>query len=346
MIGCVVPISEYIGSRASEQHNTFLLVAHAVIEATLFAMQFSISSDIMAMSEPAYTTEFRENCLRNEPGPSRGCNEYLESDRYAGMHLVWAYNFDIAMDDSDYYVKLTNLQNSGDCCGFGQVLGCSVDNRPIPSDRISEGVSKAFSKQRQTCGEEEGWFPTCGTTSNLCSQAIDPTASRIEIGGCKFEMPLGACKDSDPEAGTKGCAAQIEDTMNAELNGRGAIILLFTFFQVQPFRARCCVRSKGRGFRSSFSAPMLCLPCARLSCRSPHALDRAPGTGVLDHHSVLPVLEAQGYGCDAGAPRGAPIRPIQAEAEAEGEARGALAQGGRPTRQQRARVSGVSSAHR
>ena len=118
MVGSAVPVSQYIGSRGSEQHNTFLLVLHAVIEATLFAIQFSISSDVMSISQDLYAPELRENCLRMTPADDGvGCDRYLRSDRFAGIHLVWAHNFDLAQDDSDYYSKLEDFQKAGDCCG-------------------------------------------------------------------------------------------------------------------------------------------------------------------------------------------------------------------------------------
>ena len=107
-------------------------------------------------------------------------------------------------------------------------------------------------------------YPTSGRNSYTCSQAVNPDASVLVIGGCKYEMPLGACKDSgkyqravklriiielgyspplrflgaDPTAGTKGCASNLEASMNRSLGIQGGVVFLFTFFQVGPSLSR------------------------------------------------------------------------------------------------------------
>ena len=158
IVGSCVPLSQYIGSRGSEQHNTFLLLVHTMAESTLFAIQFSISNDVMDISQDEFSPAFRENCLRTVPGASTPeCSSYIQSDRYAGMHLTWAANYDLAQDDSDFYKKLEDLQNAGDCCGFAAPTSCEEDRRPPPEDRLVDELSKDFRLRRQTCGAEDGW---------------------------------------------------------------------------------------------------------------------------------------------------------------------------------------------
>jgi hypothetical protein len=177
------------------QHNTFLLLMHTFVETTLFSIQYTISSDVMSISADEYAPALREACLRVQPADAGACAAYVASDRYAGMHLVWAANFDLAQDASDYYSKIEDLQNTGDCCGFAAPLSCAADARAPPSDRLLDGVSATLQRARQTCGQADRWYPTCGRNSYTCSQAVNPDATELVIGGCKYEMPLGACKD-------------------------------------------------------------------------------------------------------------------------------------------------------
>lgn len=150
-------MSQYIGARGSVQHNTFLLLLHTFVETTLFSIQYTISSDVLALSEDIYAPAYRENCLRLQPDDAESCADYLNSDRYSGMHLVWAANYDLAQDASDYNSKLEDLQNTGDCCGFAAPLSCTPDERSPPSDRLLEGVSQDFQDFRQTCGPQTLW---------------------------------------------------------------------------------------------------------------------------------------------------------------------------------------------
>jgi hypothetical protein len=232
-VGSVIPVSQYIAYRASEQHNTFLLLIHACIEATLFSIQFTISTQVMQLTVPEYTIKFRENCLQNVAKSSLDCDAYFQSDRYAGFHLVWAYNYNKAMTNSDVFSEFDNLQKTGGCCGFGPPLVCDENEDPYPKDRTLEGLSKEYTSQRQFCGDQALWYPESGKGSYTCSQVVNEQASVQVVGGCRYEMPLGTCKDSTPADTTKGCASNLEATMNFDLYIKGLVLFLFSFFQVQ-----------------------------------------------------------------------------------------------------------------
>jgi hypothetical protein len=243
LVGSAVPVSQYVGLAGADNHNTFLLLMHSLFEGTLFAVQFSIGSDVIAMSQDEFAPDLREDCLRVNPViySNSECKEYRQSDRYAGMHLVWAYVYDSAQYDTDSYTKLDDFQKSGDCCGFAAPLSCEVDKRPPPENRLIEDVSKTFSEQRQTCGTEDQWYPRSGEQSYECAQAINPDAFSLVIGGCQYEMPLGACKDFYPGEETRGCASTIEASMNLTLNIEGAIVFVLTLFQLLSILSACCL---------------------------------------------------------------------------------------------------------
>lgn len=190
---------------------------------------------MVVSATPDYSTNVRSGCLQYVPSGSPGvCNTYRRSDRYAGFHLVWAYDYEQAQTDSGYLSKIKAYQSYGSCCGYGKPIGCDPDNRSPPPDRLLSDVPSWFVKSRQTCGSESSWYLASGDTAYLCSQAVNPDASSIVIGGCKYEMPLGSCKDSDPTDSTLGCAAAIEDQMNQDYKLKGLLILTFSSIQVIP----------------------------------------------------------------------------------------------------------------
>lgn len=54
------------------------------------------------------------------------CLEYMQSDRYAGMMLVWrSYNY-LSLDYTKYYERLVTIEQEGVCCGFGPPTRCTV----------------------------------------------------------------------------------------------------------------------------------------------------------------------------------------------------------------------------
>ncbi len=168
----------------------------------------------MVRAQPEYPAAFRIDCTRNTPISPAACAPYLTSDRIAGFHLVWAHDFAKAQLDTSFYEILDGYQKAGECCGFGPPLRCSADSRPPPNTLLLEGVGGDFVAHRQSCGVAPSWYSSCGAASFACSQAIDPAAAQLSIGGCMYEMPLGTCKIATPTGITIGCAATIEDSLN------------------------------------------------------------------------------------------------------------------------------------
>lgn len=194
MIAALVPVSQYIGSRGSTQHNTFLLLIHVVFEASIFVIQFSIASEVLVIAAPEFGEDVRADCMRRQPIEEfqDECDAYRRSDRYHGFRLVWASNYERAQTEPDSFSKVDKFQNDGDCCGVAPPLSCIEDARKWPSDRPLTFVQPEFRSQRQICGSEPSWFPSSGSGGYSCSQVVDPTAATQVTGGCRYEMPLGA----------------------------------------------------------------------------------------------------------------------------------------------------------
>lgn len=54
------------------------------------------------------------------------CLEYIRSDRYGGMMLVWRSYVYLSLDYTKYYERLVTIEQDGVCCGFGPPTRCTV----------------------------------------------------------------------------------------------------------------------------------------------------------------------------------------------------------------------------
>ena len=92
------------------------------------------------------------------------------------------------------------------------------------------------------------WYPSYpiagdeNSRSEACEQLIDPNAVITKVGGCKFEMALGSCKeilDKNSEVRIGGCASELETQMNAGLGPPSLAILGSCCLQVMAVIASC-----------------------------------------------------------------------------------------------------------
>lgn len=118
--------------------------------------------------------------------------------------LVWAYNFELAMRDQNYFSYLSNFQIEGMCCGYASPLTCEVDTRSFPDHLLTAGTARMWLDQRTTCGQQQQWYRASGSEASECNQPLDPNALVPRYGGCRYEMPLGDCLNTLPIASTTG----------------------------------------------------------------------------------------------------------------------------------------------
>lgn len=60
----------------------------------------------------------------------------------------------------------------------------------------------------KTSTSQDDWYDS----NYFCSQYVDETAVFLEIGGCKYDYPMGQCMDIDVDVldGARGCAFELE----------------------------------------------------------------------------------------------------------------------------------------
>lgn len=88
---------------------------------------------------------------------------------------------------------------------------CQLENLPAPALAPSRGQhprSSPFLPPSQTFTSQDDWYDS----NYFCSQYVDETAVFLEIGGCKYDYPMGQCMDIDVEVleGARGCAFELE----------------------------------------------------------------------------------------------------------------------------------------
>lgn len=140
------------------RHNRFLLVVSFFFDMICFIGLISISKNMSAYLDPLFPKELQLDCLRNTPliYTAEECAPYLDSDRVAGMRLVW----------ESYYIKKADKRKNQvlsqmelTCCGFFAPFVCIPNDASFPKDRDTKGISKSYLKDRVTCGVYENFYP-------------------------------------------------------------------------------------------------------------------------------------------------------------------------------------------
>lgn len=71
---------------------------------------------------------------------------------------------------------------------------------------------------------QENWYDE----NYFCSQYVDDTAVFLEIGGCKYDFPMGDCMDIPVDASDtmRGCAFELEAHMANKVRGREGLRII------------------------------------------------------------------------------------------------------------------------
>lgn len=241
VVAVLTPFSTKVGLHGAKGHNKFLLLCHATSDVCLLAVHLSLALSLVALTATEFASGVRADCLKNTPdGDAAVCASYLSSDRVAGMKLVWLARFERAMNDANTLAELQGWESGGGCCGFGPPLGCEEDTSKYPSHLSRVDVPPAWVTQRTTCGYEDEWYPTSGDGGKLCEQYINPDANNLVVGGCKYEFPGPVCKDEDVLEDSAGCAAHLQDVMDAELAMYGGVLACLSSLEAFAIFLACC----------------------------------------------------------------------------------------------------------
>ncbi|CAM9303227.1 unnamed protein product, partial [Scytosiphon promiscuus] len=223
-----------------KRHNKCIILSALLLDFLLAGTQLTLGSSIYSRTLPEYDESFQLDCLLKVPVTNSldECLEYTRSDRYAGMMLVWrSYNY-LSLDYTKYYQRLVTIEQDGVCCGFGPPTRCTGDSRGFPS-YFSEDQVGFSTDRRYVCGPEENWYDS----NYFCSQYVDETAVFLEIGGCKYDYPMGQCMDIDVDVleGARGCAFELEMHMIDKVTVHALAIMGLSALMFASMLAGCCM---------------------------------------------------------------------------------------------------------
>ncbi|CAN0047576.1 unnamed protein product [Ascophyllum nodosum] len=244
-IGALLIVCCFVNSVAAsimnagmKRHNKCIILAGLLLDVCLAGVQLTLGISMHSKTVPNFNEAIQLDCLLKVPVKytQDECLEYLRSDRYAGMMLVWrSYNF-LSLDYTKYSQRLVQLEKDGMCCGFGPPKRCTGDSRDFPRWANKNKVGFG-SEKRYTCGREENWYEE----SYFCAQYVDETAVFLEIGGCKYDYPMGDCMDVDVGASTRGCASVMETHMTNKIVNHALSIMGLSSLLLASVFSGCCM---------------------------------------------------------------------------------------------------------
>lgn len=143
------------------RHNRFLLVFSFVFDTICFACLLALASEMATYLIPHFPKDLQVDCLRTGSllYTPEECAPYFQSERVAGMRLVWSSYYSNKKDKTQNQV-LSQLEAS--CCGFFAPSGCIPNENSFPSDRDTEGIRSVYLEQRVKCGAYKTFYPEQG----------------------------------------------------------------------------------------------------------------------------------------------------------------------------------------
>eukprot|EP01041_Mallomonas_annulata_P002648 gene2648-5199_t len=203
---------------AVKRHNRAVLLMNIAGDATIFLIMLSTGFSLYSTSIPIFDKALQVDCLKTYPisHTEADCSAYYNADRTAGMRLVWASYFSTL---SENYAIMNQIQGSAVCCGFGPPFRCLNDSRPFPSEFVQKNVLPRMLNQRLECGHHQSNNPKLDfyVQQPNCLNYFDQTVFPPIIGGCKYDLGIGACILNEPDSYVKGCASALEDFMQNKL---------------------------------------------------------------------------------------------------------------------------------
>ncbi|CAM9804812.1 unnamed protein product [Ectocarpus sp. 12 AP-2014] len=223
-----------------KRHNKCIILAALLLDFFLAGIQLTLGGTMYSRTLPEYDESFQLDCLLKEPVVNSldDCLGYIRSDRYAGMMLVWRSYVYLSLDYTKYYQRLVTIEQDGVCCGFGPPTRCTGDARDFPS-YFSENQVGFGTDRRYVCGAEDDWYDS----NYFCSQYVDETAVFLEIGGCKYDYPMGQCMDIDVDVleGARGCAFELEMHMTDKVIVHAFVIMGLSALMFASMLSGCCM---------------------------------------------------------------------------------------------------------
>lgn len=221
---------------ATNRHNRFLLAVAFVFDTIVFAEFINFGLIVGSYMPSEFPKELQLDCLRNSPllySPEE-CAPFYNSDRTAGMRLLWQTYYSYK-SDKDAFQVLSKLQS--DCCGFFQPYNCISNPDKFPSSRLQEGVDGYLLEGRVICSEFEFYYPVQDNCIAYKDFAADPPI----IGGCNYDLGVGFCLDAAIQGNSLGCASAVEDYAVALIAPHSGMLFVSSAFSLLFMTYSCCM---------------------------------------------------------------------------------------------------------
>lgn len=195
-----------------------------VLLSLLLFLQILFGSIALGKSVPAWSHEDQVSCLTvgrydaMTTKQQQDCDQFLHSDTFAGMTLVWQSYYTKSITKSSYRAMVLNFQKDNFCCGNGLPIHCRNDTRSFPSSYPSTAISSKV-KQRVQCD-------SYGTLSYTSTKDCNVN------GRCEYDLPYGSCGLNPVTTTTRGCGAFVFSQLSTQVKAISITVLLSLMFPV------------------------------------------------------------------------------------------------------------------
>lgn len=152
------------------------------------------------------------------PAQQFACDQFAESDAFAGMTLTWQAYYAKSLVDGSYRATVLNLQKENFCCGNGLPTHCRSDSRVFPATYPSTEISQR-TRQRVKCD----------ASGNVYVATKDCAVN----GRCNYDLPYGSCGLNPVTSSTRGCGAFVFSRLSSQVEAIGTAVLLLLLFPVR-----------------------------------------------------------------------------------------------------------------
>jgi hypothetical protein len=203
----------------------------------VFAELINYGLTVASYMPSEFPKELQLDCLRTKPliYTVEECTPFYESDRTAGMRLLWNSYFTDKKAKSSFQV-LTTFEG-GTCCGFFQPFRCIPNTDKYPKTRLQTGISSDLLDARVTCGAYENYYPQQDNCLDYKDFAADPPI----IGGCEYDLGVGFCLDVRVKSSSMGCASEVEDYAVTLITPHFAMLLFSSAVSLLFMTYSCCM---------------------------------------------------------------------------------------------------------
>jgi hypothetical protein len=225
MLGFTTLVFAYPMLFGIRKHNRFVLLSCVVIDMIIFTQEITIGLNTYEPTIPIFSSDLMSDCAQNTPSKysNEQCLVYWRSDRTAGFRIVWASLF-TDVNNEDNFQILSNFETTSGCCGFASPMTCQNDTRSWPSDRPIDDMHTRYQKQRLSCGNMPGFYEK----QVNCLDYYDENSLPPIIGGCRYDMGAGNCRNQDVSSFTKGCALAVEEYVASQVQPLSVLLMIMS----------------------------------------------------------------------------------------------------------------------